>query len=521
MILFLYLIMKKKNTLLIVILFFTTLCITAQPTIEWQKSLGGTGNDYAHSIQQTFDGGYIVAGYSNSIDGDVIGNHGSSDFWVVKLTSLGGIDWHKTFGGDNGESLSYIYQTIDSGYVLCGYSQSNNGDVTSNHGGGDYWVVKINSLGFIEWEKSLGGSVSDDPQSIQQTTDGGYIVAGYSWSNDGDVTGNHGGSDYWVVKLSSFGIIEWQKSLGGSNEDYASFVQETIDGGYILSGRTYSNDGDVTSNHGFSDCWIVKLTSLGDIDWQKAIGGSTNDEVYSIKQTSDGGYIFAGSSQSIDGDLTVNHGYSDYWVVKLTSLGIIEWQKSFGGSADDIASSIQQTTDNGYIVAGRTGSDDGDVTSNQGLLDCWLVKLTSLGSIVWEKSLGGSNFDFASEIKQTSDGGYIIAGYSQSNDGDLTNNYGQRDFWVVKLSSEVGLNEILEQNLFSVFPCPANNQITINVAAKLVGERYAIYDAMGKKVLSGKLNTENTLIELGNLSGGIYLVCVGENMQQKFKLIKE
>ena len=276
----------------------------------------------------------------------------------------------------------------------------------------------------IEWQKSLGGSEFDAAYSIQQTTDGGYIVAGESYSTNGDVTGNHGDYDYWVVKLSTTGVIEWQKSLGGSGYDVGWNIQQTTDGGYIVIGYANSTDGDVMGNHGDFDYWVVKLSSTGSIEWQKSLGGSGEDRGYSIQQTTDGGYIVAGQSASTNGDVTGNHGGNDYWVVKLSSTGSIIWQKSLGGTGSDVGRSIQQTTDGGYIVAGTSNSIDGDVTGNHGDFDYWVVKLSSTGAIIWQKTLGGTGSDNAYSIRQTTDGGYVVAGTSNSNDGDVTGNHG-------------------------------------------------------------------------------------------------
>ena len=413
---------------------------TTPPSIEWQKSLGGSKTEHGHSIQQTSDGGYIVAGESDSNDGDVTGNHGGFDSWIVKLTSGGTTQWQKSLGGSGKDYAYSIQQTSDGGYIVAGEADSKDGDVTGNHGGRDYWIVKLTSGGAIQWQKCFGGSSDDLASSIQQTSDGGYIVAGKSSSKDGDVTGNHGGEDYWIVKLTSGGAMEWQKCFGGSSDDLAHSIQQTSDGGYIVAGTSYSNDGDVTGSHGdMGDYWIVKLTSGGAIQWQKCFGGSGNEVVTSIHQTSDGGYIVAGTSTSSDGDVTVNHGRGDYWIVKITSGGALEWQKCFGGSESDVAFSIQETSDGGFIVAGTSYSNDGDVTGNHGIHDYWIVKLTSGGAIQWQKSLGGGLWDFAFSIQHTSDGGYIVAGYSQSNDGDVTGNHGSvstlgfADSWVVKL----------------------------------------------------------------------------------------
>jgi hypothetical protein len=511
-----------KNLLITLSLFLTSLYLTAQaPSIEWQKSLGGSGYEFANSIQQTTDGGYIVAGYSLSNDGDVTGNYGFVDFWVVKIDSTGTIEWQKCLGGTGDDGGYSIQQTTDGGFIVAGYSSSTDGDVTGNHGSGDYWVVKLSSTGTITWQKSLGGTGNDEARSIQQTTDGGYIVAGHSNSINGDVTGNHGSGDNWVVKLSSTGTITWQKSLGGTGWDGATSIQQTTDGGYIVAGSSSSTDGDVTGNHGGVDYWVVKLASTGTIEWQKSLGGTGSEAAVSIQQTTDGGFIVAGLSESTNGDVTGNHGYDDYWVVKLTNTGAITWQKCLGGSVEDIAYSIQQTTDGGYVVAGQSNSNDGDVTGNHSLYyyDYWVVKLSGTGAIAWQKCLGGTLEDYATSIQQTTDGGFIVAGYSFSNDGDVTGNHGNRDYWVVKLSSAIGVNEITELNEFSVYPNPTSKQITLKANTNLVGAFYTIYDNMGKTVISGQINAAQTVIELGNLSGGIYLFSIGEN-KQSFKVIK-
>ena len=314
--------------------------------------------------------------------------------------------------------------------------------------------------------------------------------------------------------------IEWQKSLGGSGSDIGRSIQQTTDGGYIVVGESNSTNGDVTGNHGDFDYWVVKLSSTGAIIWQKTLGGTGSDNAYSIRQTTDGGYVVAGTSNSNDGDVTGNHGDFDYWIVKLSSTGSIIWQKSLGGSGIDWATSSQQTTDGGYIVIGGSNSIDGDITASLGINDYWVVKLSSTGSITWQKSLGGSRNDVGWSIQQRTDGGFIIAGTSDSNDGDVTGNNGNSDYWVIKLSASVGVNEINVFNEFSVYPNPTSSQIKLKVKTDLIGAVYTIYDNMGKVVKSGKVKTENTIIELDDLSNGIYLLNVGGNSQQTFKVIK-
>lgn len=512
-----------KNLLITISLFLTSIYLAAQSqSIEWQKCLGGTLADQAYSIRQTTDGGFIVTGRSISNDGDVSSNHGGYDCWAVKLTNTGVIEWQKSLGGTGDDVGVSIDQTDDEGYIVAGISNSTDGDVTGNHSGNDYWVVKLTNTGVIEWQKSLGGSGDDYVNSIQQTSDKGYIVVGSSNSTDGDVTGNYGGYDYWVVKLDSIGTIVWQKCLGGTGVDEAKSIYQTVDGGFVVVGLSNSTDGDVTGNHGNGDYWVVKLSITGTIEWQKSLGGTGQDLAYSIQQTTDGGYIIAGFSESNDGDITNHHGdafYSDFWIVKLSNTGNIDWQKSLGGTLTDVAHFIQQTNDGGYIVAGYTDSYDEDVTIDYWGSEYWVVKLNSIGNFEWQKSLGGTDNERAHSIQQTDDGGYIVAGYSTSNDIDVSGNNGFYDFWVVKLSSTVGVNTITELNDFSVYPNPTSNQITLKANNQLIGAFYTIYDNMGKTVISGQINAPQMLIELGNLSDGIYLLSIGEH-KQSFKVIK-
>lgn len=368
-------------------LLFPCIMQAQAPAIEWQKSLGGSTQEQIGSIQQTNDGGYIVVGGTFSTNGDITVTHGIFDYWVVKLSFSGSVEWQKSLGGTGLDLAHSIQQTSDGGYIIAGQSNSNDGDVTGNHGGYDYWIVKLTSSGVIEWEKSYGGSKDEIAYSIQQTKDGGYIVSGQSNSNDDDVTGNHGSYDYWIVKLTSSGVIEWEKSLGGSSGEWATSICQTSDGGYIVAGSSRDGDGEITGSHGGWDYWIVKLTSTGSMEWQKSLGGSNDEQAESIRQTKDGGYIVAGASYSNDGDVSGNHGSSDAWIVKLTSSGVMEWQKSFGGSNDEQAKSICQTSDGGYMVACNSGSKNGDVTGNhdtpgKNTWDFWLVKLTSYPSDV-------------------------------------------------------------------------------------------------------------------------------------------
>ena len=363
------------------------------------------------------------------------------------------VTWQKTLGGTDYERVESIQQTTDGGYIFVGYTDSNNGDVSGNHpdtysGGNswDVWVVKLDSLGNIQWQKSLGGSGYDEGASIIQTADGGYIFAGTTTSDDGDVSGYHGGEDVWIVKLSTTGDLVWQKCYGGSSEDGVYSIRQTTDGGYIFAGLTTSDDGDLLGQgfHGLEDMWVVKLDSLGNIQWQKSLGGSTGygplgSMARSVQQTIDGGYIVAGTTYANDGDVSGNHGGGDVWIVRLSATGAVVWSKCYGGTAQDVATWIRQTSDGGYIITGGTHSNDGDVTGGiyHGACDVWVIKLDSSADIVWNKVIGGSNDDNSYSVEQTTDGGYIVMADTSSIDGDITglNDHGGGDALVIKLSA--------------------------------------------------------------------------------------
>ncbi len=498
--------MKKITSILIL---FLLPAITFSQNIEWQKCYGGSGDDHAHSIQQTADGGYIVAGSAYSNDGDVSGNHGGLDYWVIKLNSSNEIEWQKCYGGSSDDWSYSIQQTIDGGYIVAGSTNSNDGDVSGYHGQDDYWIIKLDSSGNLEWQKCYGGSADDFAYFIQQITDGGYIIAGWTESNDGDVFGNHGFIDYWIIKLDSSGNLEWQKCYGGSNLDYAHSIQQTTDEGYIVAGYTFSNDGDVTGNHGSADCWIIKLDSSGNLEWQKCYGGSDWDDACSIQQTTDGGYIVAGCTYSNDGDVSGNHGGKDYWITKLNSTGNLAWQKCYGGNQSDDAYSIQQTPDGGYIMAGYTFSNDGDVSSNHGQCDYWIIKLNSLGNLEWQKCYGGSGFDVERSIQQTTDGGYIVAGYTYSIDGDVSGNHGGKDYWIVKLDSSFNnIYEITNNYKLSIHQDFTKELINIYIENPNMNTIIEIININGNIMYSKEINSSYEQIDVSKYSKGIYFVKV-------------
>ncbi len=416
----------------------------------WQNTIGGSGNEFFGLTKPTADGGYIVGGSSNSnISGDKTeDSRGAGDYWVLKLDATGDIVWQKTFGGNAAETLSDLSQTADGGYIVAGHSASPiSGDKTEdNSGDADFWVIKLDATGNIEWQNTIGGSGGEGTPKISPTTDGGYILAGTSNSNiSGDKTEDGlGADDIWVLKLDASGNILWQNTIGGSLTEVPRSIEQTPDGGYVIGSQSGSNtSGDKTEDsHGGLDYWLLKLDAAGDIVWQNTIGGNADDYLEPGQQTADGGYILCGWSFSgISGDKTeAGLGSWDFWVVKTDGSGNIVWQNTIGGSGADYATSIQQTADGGYIVAGYSDSGiSGDKTeAGPGGGDNWLLKLGASGNIISQKTFGGTGYDSPTSARPTADGGYVAGGISNSNtSGDKTEDgLGGFDFWIQKFAPE-------------------------------------------------------------------------------------
>ncbi len=403
-------------------------------SISWKKTFGGTNHDEARAIRQTNDGGFIIANYSLSSDGDVSGNYGSYDYWVFKLNSQGQIEWEQNFGGSGSDLVKDIYQTTDGGYFLVGKGGSDDGDVSGSHGSSEYWVLKLTEQGNISWQKSYGGSGGDYCRSVKQTSDRGYIICGDSGSDDGDVSGNHGSDDIWLVKTDASGNIEWQYCYGGSDPENGWVVIQTSDGGFVAGGETLSSDGMVENNHGNADAWIFKVDANGNLLWQRCLGGSAMDGLNKVIETRDGSLLLACYTESSNGDVSHNHGGEDYWIVKMDQLGNILWEKTYGGSLYEDPWSITELYNGNFMINGRTSSNDGDISDHHGGSDFWLIEIDAAGNLVWESTFGGSQDDKGMTVIQNTDQSIMISGETWSNDVDVSGNKGLADSWVVKLT---------------------------------------------------------------------------------------
>ncbi len=512
---------------LVALLVSPTILFAQAPSILWQRCLGGMIDDYAGKIISTTDGGFAIAGFAGSDDGDVSGNHSvipnqstsTFDAWVVKLDAFGTIEWQKCFGGTDNDYALSIVQTYDGGYAVAGYTFSHDGDVLGDKG--SLMVFKLDPLGNLLWQKCLGGSGGEVANSIIESTDEGrsLLLAGSTSSTDGDVSGKHPGTrdsaiDVWVVKLSSTGSLLWQKCFGGSAQDRAYSIINTFDHGYAFCGVTYSNDGDVSGFHGGTplraDGWVVKLNSSGDLQWQTCIGGFSYDVTSQIIQTSDSGYVIAGATSSNDGDVSGIHINKndpsniadDAWIIKLSSSGKIERQKCLGGSERDNAESILQDLDGNFIVAATTNSLDGDVTPRHAapFEDCWVVKLDSSFNIIWQKTYGGTQAEYGSSVALSDDGKITVCGVTRSTDGDVIGNHtlGNRgylqDIWVVQLDATSGVDswhsDLRSENNMQIYPNPSESSVKLKTLPSQTITNVELYNIMGMP-LSPEYTMEN------------------------------
>jgi len=373
----------------------------AQPDTLWTRTFGGTEDEGGYSVQQTTDGGYIIAGYTCSYGA------GAADVWLIKTDSNGDTLWTKTFGGSGTDKGYSVQQTIDGGYIVVGE--------TNSYGAGyyDVWLIKTDSDGEVLWTETFGGPNWDRGECVQETSDSGYIVVGWTHSFGA------GDADVWLIKTDSNGDTLWTKTFGKAHWEGGYSVQQTTDGGYIVSGSTNSFGA------GADDVWLIKTNSNGDTLWTKTFGGYLSDFGRSVQQTSDGGYIVAGWTGTYD-------AAGDFYLIKTDSLGDTLWTRVYGGTDADRGYSVRQTADGGYIVTGYT------LSYGPGGYDVWIIKTDSMGDTVWTSAYGtvvAPYNDIGYSVRQTTDGGYIVAGYAEI--------YGPeaRQVWLIKIAPEVGIEE--------------------------------------------------------------------------------
>jgi hypothetical protein len=411
--------------------------------LEWVKNFGGSGNESAQSIIKTTDGGYAILGYTSSSDGDIsTKDQEENDYWLLKFDEDGNLQWNKTYGGSKDDIGQSLAQTRDGGYVLTGYSMSDDGDATKNQGFHDNWILKLDAQGKLEWESSYGFSGHDHSYDILQTNDGGFFFTGFLDITSARADGNtekgsgltsHGVGEFWGIKIDGEGSVQWRGYFGGTNNDRAHAAVQADDGGFVMAGFSESDDFDISDTNGSYDFWMVKVDVFGNLVWEHSLGGSGIEVSYDIAKTDDGGYVVVGNTFSKDGGISLNHGESDMWMIKIDGEGTMEWEQTYGGSQFDLAQAVVQSKDGGFLITGNSKSDDQDSTNNEGENDIWVVKTNTDGDLVWQKSFGGSGLDFGFDLIEDIDGSILVVGESASTDFHFLASKGNSDLILLKI----------------------------------------------------------------------------------------
>jgi len=546
---------------LYLLLLFSVSFIGYSQDILWEKSYGGTHADYLFDAQPTADYGFILAGssLSNKTGNKDDDNHGDLDFWIWKMKENGELDWQKSIGGSGFDFLQSIKNTKDGGFILAGTSSSSKGFQKKDHckGLADFWVVKLNAAGNEQWQRTIGGNGQDELLCAFQTRDGGYILGGSSSSSPNSISASkldessfatdiysksekcRGSMDYWIVKLDKEGVIQWQKTYGGQYSDVLRSMEQTSDDGYILAG--YSNSpvsGDKTeANKGVGDYWVLKINDAGVIQWQKTYGGDGDDQPYVIHQTKDEGYIIGGNSNSSNA-LTTEGGIvangTDYWVLKLDKEGGVVWSKTFDFGKVDILTSLVENDDNTYLIGGharnsRPKSGGGSLVSKavgmvakekDGINDYIALKINGEGDEVWNKSVGSGGEDILRKLIETRDGGYLMAGTSNSGSSkDKNSNIGSNDFWVVKLKDKAKVEKVKAS--IEAIPNPTATYTNVIIGYDFKEGTASVVDILGRTLQSFAISSRTVPVDLSRYAEGIYLIVIKTDVKtESVKVIK-
>ena len=452
--------MQKKYIILPIILSLFSLLSAGAPDTLWTRVYGDTAVEGGYSIQQTSDGGFIIAGRTNSFGA------GGYDVYLIRTNSNSDTLWTRTYGGASGDEGHSVQHTNDSGYIIVGSSMS--------FGASDFdvYLIRTNPNGDTLWTKTYGNTLSNYGYSVQQTDDGGFIIAGATW-----LSGIGSGSDAYVIRTDSEGDTLWTKTYSGPDDStYESgrSVQQTSDGGFVIIGNTFEEDSTNTIDN-FWYVYLIRTDSNGDTLFTKTYGGENFDWAQSGQQTSDGGFIIVGETS------TDNLYSRDVYLIRINSNGDTLWTRMYGGAKNDGGYSIQQTSDGGFIIAGRTSS------FGAGGFDVYLIRTNSNGDSLWTKTLGGAYGDEGKAVLQTSDGGFIVAGFTEPLIAFKS------DVYLIRLEPEVGIQDLpknfIEQNNFTVSYNYANNLISIRYTIPYYTHvKLEIYDIQGRliKVITDK-----------------------------------
>ena len=422
-------------------------CVKSELSIEnknyelnYIKSFGGSNDDEANDIINTSDGGFMVIGSSTSSDGLIQNKMGlESDIILMKFDSDKSIEWVKNYGGSRDDRGQSVVEVFGIGYALLGYSMSNDGDASSNEGFHDNWVILIDSKGDIIWEKSYGFSGHDHAYNIIKTKDGNLFFNGFL-----DVTASrglgstkkvgksikHGVGEFWCHKIDLDGNILWRKYFGGTNNDRSYDSVETSDGDFLIVGSSESNDIDISSPKGSYDIWVIKLSSNGDLLWERSYGGSKYETANSIIQSADKKIHILGSTLSNDKNISFQMGSSDFWLLTIDSDGNLLSEQTFGGSNFDKGKKIEIDSKDNLWLTGYSRSIDFDFNSNKGKNDAVLIQLSKNRILKEIFEIGAEGEDIANSLIHFNENEIIVAGYSDSKEDYFLENKGGKDIFL-------------------------------------------------------------------------------------------
>lgn len=531
--------MKRLILLCPIFLILLTPVISQNFKIEWQNCYGGSLGDHAWDMIQT-NGGYLVVGYTKSDDGDVSFNHGESDIWLIKIDNSGSLLWEKTFGGSADDAPLRILGTTGGSYYIVGGSWSSDGDISNDPylDSGDYWIIKIDSIGGIIWNRIIGGPGYDVPTNATTSTDGGIVCFGIAKALGGNVSNYFGHEDMWMIKLNSNGDIVWDFTIGTSFIDIGNAILQTSDGGYLVGGGSIIKQGGNLTCEPFNynaEAILMKLDSNRNIEWQQCYGGSGHDGILGLLETGVG-YVFLAYTSLGDGDLTGSgwHGGNDIWIVKTDYTGNIIWQKCFGGSSDDFANRILPTEDGGFVIVGEVQSLDGDVVGNHSIndnTDIWMFKINSDGKLLWQQCIGGTSderLDFG--VVKKSDYQYVLAGSVNFASLDVTcaPNVVYQDYWVLQVTDTIMAIKEHSPGLdaLKVYPNPATDYVFFERQGTQLNpqkqDNILINNILGQVVDSFKMRGKQTIWNTKGIKPGIYSFKIeGSNYSGKVVIRKD
>lgn len=499
--------------------------------IEWERSYGGKHAEYLSDVIATPDYGFILAGSSTSGKNGNKEDHneGNLDYWIWKMDEKGTLEWQKSFGGKGNDMLKAVQLTSDGGFILAGDSDSPKSDFKREDSAGDtdYWIIKLDAGGGETWQKNIGGKGQEKVSCVIQTSDYGYLLGG---SSNSDISGDkneasRGNLDFWIVKLDKAGKIEWQKTYGGSKLDVLKSVCKTKKGGYLLGGTSNSSvSGEKNEeNLGLNDYWVIMVDASGDVIWQKTIGGAGDDDLAAIVPLESGDFLIGGSSNSGIGRIKDKSSKdSDFWVLKINEAGEIIWQEAYNYGKADVLTSIVENKDKSIVVGGYSQSEvmGTGKKDKKGINDYIMLKTDPDGKELWTQTVGSDGDDMLKKAVETRDGGYILGGTSSGGiSRDRNTTRGSNDFWIAKIKDKQKKKQ--EKVAIEAFPNPTSQYSNVVIGYDYLQGNCNVFDLAGRRLQSFSITDQTIPVNLSSYPVGIYLVEISTNVQtNSVKLIK-